>query len=124
MEQTVTKNSKAFLIVKALLLAYVITGVLLLFLAFLLYKMGLGESQVNLGIMIIYIISCLAGGFYMGKKMKMQRFLWGMGLGAGYAFFLMAVTFLTERPIKADMKEILLLYVLCLLGGALGGMLS
>ena len=46
---------------KALLLSYVATGVLLLGLAFLLYKLGLGESQVNLGIMITYILSCLAG---------------------------------------------------------------
>ena len=91
-----------------------------------LYKgeMGLQESQVNLGIMITYILSCLAGGFYMGKKAKIRRFLWGMGLGAGYAFLLAAVTFLAERPAKGDMKEVFLLFFLCILGGGLGGMLS
>lgn len=124
MEQTISKNSKTLLMMKALLLAYMVTGILLLVLAFLLYKMGLGESQVNLGIMIIYIISCLTGGFYMGKKVMARRFAWGMLLGAGYAFFLTAVTFLTERPVKGDMKEIILLFFLCLTGGALGGMLS
>ena len=93
-------------------------------LAFLLYKFGLGESQVNLGIMVIYILSCLAGGFYMGRKGKTRRFLWGMGLGAGYALLLMAVTYLTERPFGGDLTEILLMFFICIMGGALGGMLS
>ena len=81
MEQIMVKASRPMQMMKALLLSYVVTGVLLLGLAFLLYKLGLGESQVNLGIMITYILSCLAGGFYMGRKGKTRRFLWGMGLG-------------------------------------------
>ena len=80
MEQTMSKNAKPLLMMKALVLAYAVTGILLLVLAFLLYKLGLGESQVNLGIMVIYILSSLLGGFYMGKKVKIRRFLWGMGL--------------------------------------------
>ena len=65
MEQTMSKNAKPLLMMKALVLAYAVTGILLLVLAFLLYKLGLGESQVNLGIMVIYILSSLLGGFYM-----------------------------------------------------------
>ena len=53
MEQTMSKNAKPLLMMKALVLAYAVTGILLLVLAFLLYKLGLGESQVNLGIMVI-----------------------------------------------------------------------
>lgn len=68
MEQTMSKNAKPLLMMKALVLAYAVTGILLLVLAFLLYKLGLGESQVNLGIMVIYILSSLLGGFYMGKR--------------------------------------------------------
>ena len=78
MEQTMSKNAKPLLMMKALVLAYAVTGILLLVLAFLLYKLGLGESQVNLGIMVIYILSSLLGGFYMGKKVKIRRFLWGI----------------------------------------------
>lgn len=124
MEQTMSKNAKPLLMMKALVLAYAVTGILLLVLAFLLYKLGLGESQVNLGIMVIYILSSLLGGFYMGKKVKIRRFLWGMGLGVGYACLLTAVTFLTEHQMRGDMKEMALLFFLCTIGGALGGMLS
>lgn len=123
MDETLVKISKPLQMMKALLLSYVITGILLLGLAFLLYKLGWGESQVNLGILVIYILSCLAGGFYMGKKVKSRRFLWGTGMGAGYALLLTAITYLTEHQ-TGDMKETLLMFVLCIMGGALGGMLS
>ena len=124
MERIMANASKPIQMMKALLLSYAVTGVLLLVLAYLLYKFALGESQVNLGIMVIYILSCLAGGFYMGRKGKTRRFLWGMGLGAGYALLLMAVTYLTERPFGGDLMEILLMFFICIMGGALGGMLS
>lgn len=123
MEQIMVKASRPLQMMKALLLSYAITGILLLGLAFLLYKLGLGESQVNLGIMVTYIISCLAGGFYMGRKGKNRRFLWGMGLGLGYAALLWAVTYLTEHS-GGDLKETILMFFICILGGALGGMLS
>ena len=124
MEQTISRGTKPLQMIKALFLAYAVTAVLLLMLAFLLYKMELGESQVNLGIMVIYIVSCLAGGFYMGRKGKMRRFLWGMGIGAGYAVFLQAVTMLTKRQGTMDIKEAAMTFFLCILGGGLGGMLS
>ncbi len=123
MEQIMGKVSRPLQMMKALLLSYGVTGILLLGLAFLLYKMGLGESQVNLGIMVTYIVSCLAGGFYMGRKGKTRRFLWGMSLGLGYAVLLWAVTCFTERS-GGDLKETILMFFICILGGALGGMLS
>lgn len=124
MEEKISKNAKPMLMIKALLLAYVVTGGLLLILALLLYKMGLGESQINIGIMVTYIVSCLFGGFYMGKKIKVRRFAWGMGVGTGYAFLLMAVTFLTEHQISGNFKEMFIMFFLCFFGGTLGGILS
>ena len=124
MERIMVNTSKPVQMMKAMLLSYASTAILLHGLAFLQYKFGLGESQVNLGIMVIYILSCLAGGFYMGRKGKTRRFLWGMGLGAGYALLLMAVTYLTEHSSRGDLTEILLTFFICIMGGALGGMLS
>ena len=57
MEQTMVKGTKPLQMIKALFLAYAVTAVLLLLLAFLLYKMHMVESQVKLVIMIIYIQS-------------------------------------------------------------------
>ena len=118
------KQARVFLMIKILLISYLMTGILLLILAFLLYKLDIGENQVNLGILVTYIISCFGGGFLLGKKVENRRFLWGMGLGAGYALLLTLVTLTTERGFQGNSKELLLNYFLCIFGGALGGMLS
>ena len=114
------KQARVFLMIKILLISYLMTGILLLILAFLLYKLDIGENQVNLGILVTYIISCFGGGFLLGKKVENR----GMGLGAGYALLLTLVTLTTERGFQGNSKELLLNYFLCILGGALGGMLS
>ena len=120
------KNAKPMLMIKKrFLFAYAATGILLLILAFLLYKMGLGESQINIGIMVFtYIVSCLFGGFYMGKKIKSQTVCMGYGSRYGYAVLLMAVTFLTVHQISGDFKEMLMMFFLCFFGGTLGGILA
>ena len=69
-------------LVKALLCAYLVTGMFLLILALLLYKAGLSEENVNLGIILIYVIGTFSGGFVMGKLEGQKKFLWGLGTGA------------------------------------------
>lgn len=63
-------------IAKALLASYLLTGGLLLLLAGLLYRFRLDEGKVQIGIILIYILSCFAGGFLAGKMMKNRKFLW------------------------------------------------
>ena len=65
-------------LVKALLCAYLVTGMFLLILALLLYKAGLCEENVNLGIILIYVIGTFSGGFVMGKLEGQKKFLWGL----------------------------------------------
>ena len=69
-------------ILKALLCAYVVTGILLLVLTLLLYKAGLSEENVNAGIILIYVISTFSGGFVIGKLTGTRKFLWGLPSGS------------------------------------------
>lgn len=62
MEKKLQKNNYAFWILKALLASYMVTGVLLAILAFLLYKMNLDQAKVSGGIIVIYIVSTFIGG--------------------------------------------------------------
>ena len=124
LEQNVKTQSKLTQMIKMLLVAYLVTGVLLLILAFLLYKFQLNENQIHLGILVTYILSCFVGSFVLGKSVKERCFLWGMGLGASYALLLTVVTWITERRIQGDIKEFFITYGLCILAGVLGGMLS
>ena len=61
---------KAKAVLKSLLCSYTLTGVLLLILAFLLFKMDLSEAAVSVGIIVIYILSCFLGVLLLGRKMK------------------------------------------------------
>ena len=56
-------RSKIAAVGSALLVSYGITVALLLALAFLLYKMKLQPTQVGVGVVAIYILASMAGGF-------------------------------------------------------------
>ena len=76
-------NKKIVLkVLSTLLIMYILTGVALFVLAFLLYKMELTENIVTIGITAIYVVSGLLGGIIIGKRMKTRRFVWGISMGA------------------------------------------
>ena len=79
MEKRVSKNAKPMLMIKALLLAYAATGILLLILAFLLYKDGTWrESDKHRNYGYIHCILPLWRILY-GKKDKSQTVCMGYG---------------------------------------------
>ena len=59
-----------FYLLRVLLFSYLITGFLLLLLAFLLYRVGLSEKVVTISIIGIYVIATFLAGFLAGKKME------------------------------------------------------
>ena len=66
---------------KALLVAYVMTGFFLLITAGLMYRFELSEGKVKIAVIGIYVLSCFTGGFLAGRMMKNRKFLWGSLLG-------------------------------------------
>ena len=100
------------------------TGISLLILAVLLYKLDLGEGQITAGIVIIYILSCFFGGFLLGRQAESRRFLWGLVLGGVYFLLLLLISGLLEPGNLAGGKTMLTSLFLCLGGGMLGGMLA
>jgi len=98
---------------KALLVSYVVTGLLLLLIAGLLYRFQLDEGKVQIGIILTYILSCFAGGFLTGKMMKSRQFLWGVLLGLA-----------VNRELQSSTAGFVTAFLLCMGGGMLGGMLS
>ena len=80
MEQSVKTQSKLTQMIKMLLVAYLVTGLLLLILAFLLCKFQLNENQIHLGILVTYILSCFVGSFALGKHQTALLFV-GNGTG-------------------------------------------
>lgn len=103
---------------------FVISGVLLLLLALLLYKMQLTESTVKIGIIIIYIITGAAGGFLAGKMIKRQKYLWGLAAGVLYYLMLFIVSVVVKGGFELDIAKIVTTMVICVASGMVGGMIS
>ena len=96
-------------VLRSLFLAYGLTGVCLLLLAFLAFQFDLGLAPVSAGIVAVYVISCLAGGFMAGLA---------------YFILLVLVSFAAEGKWDMSFQHLLTTFCMCLGGGALGGMLA
>ena len=124
MERQVYRSSKFMWMLKALLVSYIITAVLLMGLTLLLYKFELDEKFVSAGIVAIYVKSTLIGGFIIGKLERVKRFLWGMTLGVLYFAMLLVITLGIYRTLNGDGVNLMTTLILCAGGGMAGGMIS
>lgn len=117
-------SAKMVDIIKVVLITYVITGILLVLLALGLYKMQLSKSQINIGIIMVYAISTIAGGYIIGKKKMHKRLLWGLVIGLTYFLVLSFIAFIVHKGLYANGASALKAAVVCILGGIAGGVIS
>lgn len=110
--------------IKAFAVSAVISALLLLLMAFLLYKGNLSGLMESILVILIYLISCFAGGFLMGKQEDKRKFLWGAAFGAVYFAVLLLLAVICGPDKAADWPERIRVLFLCVLGGMAGGMLS
>ncbi|MDO4343863.1 MAG: TIGR04086 family membrane protein [Eubacteriales bacterium] len=117
-------GSNIRVVIKSLIISYGITGMLLLFTAFLLYKLEPEQSLVSVGILVIYVLSSFFGGLLAGKGIQNRKFLWGLLTGTLYFLLLLLASWTLGGGIHSKVSEIVTTMLLCLGGGMLGGMLS
>lgn len=115
---------KAADMLKSLLCAYIVTGILLLVLTLLLYKAGLSEENINAGIILTYVISTFSGGFVIGKLTGTKKYLWGLLLGVIYFVLLLVISLGIYHSFQSDAMNLMTTFLLCAGGGMLGGMIS
>lgn len=118
------KGANAMQFIKALLASYIVTGVLLLVLTFLLYKFDWDEQKVTVGIVVTYVVSTFVGGFILGKIRRMRKVLWGLIMGILYFALLFLISFGVYRNFGGNGTNFITTFLLCAGGGVLGGMLS
>ncbi len=117
-------ENAAFFLVRSLAFAYLLTGALLMLLAFLVYKAELGEKAVSIVITAIYVAATFLAGFTAGRKLQSRKFLWGLLEGLAYFAVLAVVSWLFGEEGKETGNSFLTTLVLCGAGGMLGGMLG
>lgn len=115
-------NPKVFL--RSLLLSYLLSGILLVVISFALYRFRLKESQIQMAVILVYVLSCALAGFLTGKGIRRQRFLCGLMAGILYFAILLAVSFLMEKGIAPSIRQMATVLAICAGSGVLGGVLS
>ena len=124
MDKVLHRNSKALVILKNLLISYIVTGLLLLLLSFLMLKLDLSNGILSGGIILTYILSCFIGGFLLGKSAEQKRFLWGLLMGGLYFLIILFVSILGNTLAGIEAGRVATVLMICLFSGMLGGMVS
>lgn len=117
-------NMQVMWILKALLACYTVTGGLLLLVSFLLYKFDLNEQIVMAGIVSIYVVSTIVGGYIAGKIKRQKKGLWGGIIGVLYFTLLVIISYGVHRQIGQQGVGIITTALLSVGGGMLGGMVA
>ncbi|MBQ2258601.1 MAG: TIGR04086 family membrane protein [Lachnospiraceae bacterium] len=111
-------------LLKCLMASYLITGVLLLTVAGLLYKFSLGETVIDICIIVVYCISSLLAGMLFSKGASKRRFLWGMSAGAAYFVIICVVSAIAEPDFNPISNSCITTLLICLGSGMMGGMIG
>lgn len=115
---------KPLAILKVLFITYLFSAVLLIILAFCLYKFGLGADKLQLGVMAIYGLSGFFGGFIAGKIAGEKKYIWGIILGICYFIVLGILSIIINGGFDLNYKNLLIQFALSTGFGMLGGMLA
>lgn len=98
--------------------------ILLGILSVLIWKMDGAGNVLCAGVIIVYILTNVLGGFLVGKMMGQQKFFWGVLMGASYFLIIMlAGVCLAETKLTGNM-QLISGAMICIISGMLGGMLA
>lgn len=103
---------------------YIVTAVLLMLLAFLIYRFQFGEGFTNIAIIAVYIAVNFMGGFFMGKKKKVKNYLLGLVVGVTYFLILVLVSLICNHGLQDFAGNFFTTLAICTGAGTIGGMLS
>ena len=107
----------------AIFIGYLVTLIGILALALILLLFSVTEAMVDVGVLLIYVISCIACGYFTGKNSKL-KFWGGMLAGGYYEGLLLIISYLLHGSLEKNTKDVICLLALCMASGALGGMFS
>lgn len=116
-------KGKAVKMIKSVVVAYVLTAVALLVLAFIMYKCKMSVTGANGGILFTYVLSCLAGGFLFSGALEQKRYLGGGLMGVVYFLVVYCVSAVWNHSVAGQLPGMLTAFLICVFSGMLGGMI-
>lgn len=111
-------------LLKETLVEMIISAVLLAVLSFVVLKISPSLSVVKTLILAIYGISTFCGGVIMGKVMETKKYLWGAIAGVLYFLLIIAIAFIVKGNVEAGTVGIMSGFVVAVVAGTIGGMIS
>ena len=102
---------------------FIVSVVLLLGIALIVYKTGMGQSTARILIVAVYAISTFLGGMIIGKAQKSRRLIWGAAAGGLYIVVLLLVSLLVKSEMAAS-GNVIAAVISSVAGGCIGGMCS
>lgn len=115
-------KGRAGIWIKSLLISFIVTGVLLVLLSFLLYKMRWSADQIQIGIILVYVISNIFGGHLLASKIGHQRFFWGVLFAFSYFCILLLISLAVNGSFMSDATQAVKALILCMAGGIVGSL--
>lgn len=124
MDKVLRQNAKVLALLRGVLFSYIVTAFILMLLSFLMLKMDLSGAIIGGGVTFAYILSTFVGGFFVGKKLEQKKFLWGLLMGLVYFIIVLVVCVAMHRVSPLPVGNLFTTFIICSLGGMLGGMVS
>jgi len=124
MDKVIHRNSKVMTILKDLLIAYIVTGLMLLLVAFFMLKLDISGGILSGLVIATYVLSAFVGGFLLGKSADQKRFMWGLFMGALYFIVLILISILMDSLMGLEASRVINVLIICLVSGMFGGMVS
>ena len=115
---------KGIYVLQSLIISYIMTGIILCLLAFVMYQLKSGTKIADGGVTVTYILASMAAGWIAGRRIGRRKFLWGMAAGLLYFAILICVSAVLHPGEALITGERITVLLLCAAGGMLGGMLG
>lgn len=103
---------------------FLVSCLLLCILSVFVWKMDGNIRFIGGGLIAIYVITTVSGGFIMGKLFGKHKFFWGFVIGALYFVILAVLGILGAGTQIQGNERIFPGFMICSIAGMLGGMIS
>lgn len=118
------KKQNFFSLGKILLVMYGITILLLCVLAWLMYKGIFQGNLISGGIIVIYVLCSLVGGFCMGKYAGSKKYIWGILFGLAYITGIFILSVILNGGVMLPLAKAGIRFLIGIASGMIGGMIS
>lgn len=109
---------------RSLIAGFLLSLILLLFFALILYAVGGSQKILSIGIIIIYIISTFVTGYLCGHMMQNRKFIWGCLVGLSYFLILLLISLCFPKGDTVSATNAFTVLILCVASSTIGGMLA